>query len=94
MFLVAALVSFASFWLLFSHISRPTMRKLVGYKGYVDVCLHSTILILFFGTSTDGLLQAEAAGIMFSIYLRVYSYFAGYEKLVAGRWVRHAGRLT
>ena len=70
------------------------MRKLVGHKGVVDVCLHSTIIFLFFGTSTDGLLQAEAAGIMFSIYLRLYSYFAGYEKLESGRWVRHAGRLT
>ena len=91
---ISMLVSFASFWLLLSHISKPAMRKLVGYKGWVDVCLHSTILFMFFGTSTDGLLQAEAAGILFSIYLRAYSYFAGYEKLQAGRWVRFAGRLT
>lgn len=94
MFLIAALVSFASFMLLISHVSARAMRRLVGYKGWVDVCLHSTILFLFFGTSTDGLLQAEAAGILFSVYLRAYAWIIGYEKLHNGRWVRYAGKFT
>lgn len=96
MFLIAALVSFASFWLLMSHIPAQCMRRLVGYKGWVDVGLHSTILFLFFGTSTDGLLQAEAAGILFSLYLRAYRWACGYEHFdrTAQRWVRYAGHFS
>lgn len=94
MFLLTALVSFTSFWLILSHIGKPTMRKLVGYKGVVDVCLHGTIIMLFIGTSTIGLLQAEAAGIMFSIYLRLYAKLAGYARLVEGKWVEYPGTFS
>lgn len=91
---VAAFVSFISFALLLTHLSQTTMRKLVGYKGFVDIVLHSTILYMFFSTSTMGLLQAEAAGICFSLYLRFYSWAFGYERIHDFRWVRYAGYFT
>lgn len=91
MLFVLAFVTFTSFWMLIRHIGRPTMRKLVGYKGVVDVLLHGTIIMMFLGTSTDGLIQAEAAGIMFSIYLRLYSKFVGYSRMVDGHWVNFPG---
>lgn len=80
MFLIATFVSFISFSLLIAHVSPAMMRKLVGYKGWVDITLHSGILFLFFGTSTEGLLQAEAAGILFSIWLRLYAKFVGWSR--------------
>lgn len=92
--LVAAFVSFMSIVLLMTHLSKPTMRRMVGYKGFVDVVLHGTILYMFFATSTMGLLQAEAAGICFSLYLRAYSWAFGYERLHGFTWVRYAGRFT
>ncbi len=91
---IAAFVSFVSFALLMQHMSPQTMRRLVGYKGYVDVMLHGTILYMFLGTSTMGLLQAEAAGICFSLYLRFYSWAFGYERIRNFKWQRFAGRFT
>jgi hypothetical protein len=88
------LISFCSFWLLSSHLSPQTMRRLVGYKGWVDVVLHCTIIFLFIGTSTDGLMQAEGAGILFSISLRLYRRLLGYERRVDGKWQRYAGMLS
>jgi len=88
------LISFTSFWLLSSHLSAQTMRRLVGYKGWVDVVLHCTIIFLFIGTSTDGLMQAEGAGILFSVSLRLYRWAMGYERRVDGAWQRYAGRLS
>ena len=70
------------------------MRRLVGYAGWVDLAMHGTILTLFLGTSTMGLLQAEAAGIMVSLYLRLYRRLFGYERIVGARWVRYGGLLT
>jgi hypothetical protein len=80
MLFIATFVSFVSFFLLLTHVSRSTMMKLVGHKGWVDVILHLSILFLFFGTSTEGLLQAEAAGICFSLYLRLYHRLIGYSR--------------
>lgn len=92
---VAALVTFTSFMLLISHVSPQCLRRLVGYKGKVDLVLHGTVIFLFFGTSTDGLLQAEAAAIMFSLFLRLYRWAAGYEVYDFKRgWIRHAGRFS
>jgi hypothetical protein len=93
MILIEALVTFVAFWLLLSHIPAKTMRRIVGHKGWFDVILHTTVIILFFGTF-EGLMQAEAAAIMFSLFLRGYAYFAGYERLTRKGWVRHSGRLT
>ncbi len=92
--LVAGFVSFFSFVLLMTHLRPGTLRLLVGYKGVVDVLLHGTILWMFFGTSTMGLLQAEAAGICFSLYLRFYSWAFGYERYVGGRRMRYFGVLS
>lgn len=92
--IIAAFISFISFWLILSHIKSSAMRKLVGYKGWVDLALHGTIIFLFFGTSTEGLMQAEAAGILFSIYLRGYARVVGYSRLVDGEWVFFPGALT
>lgn len=92
--MLAAFVSFVSFILLMTHLSGRTMRRIVGYKGVVDLLLHGTILWMFLGTSTLGLLQAEAAGILFSMYLRFYSWAWGYERLTQFKWQRFAGRWT
>lgn len=96
MVFVAAFVSFCSFILLLQHVSGSTMRKLVGHKGWVDLVLHLSILFMFFGTSTDGLLQAEAAGICFSLYLRVYAKLFGYSRFDWRRfqWRHYQGRLA
>ena len=92
--IVSTFVSFISFMLIIHHLPKHWIRRLVGYKGWVDLVLHGTIIWLFMGTSTHGLLQAEAAGICFSLYLRAYAYFAGYEKIEKGRWMRYPGVLT
>jgi len=96
MMFAEALVSFAAFALLLSHLSARAMRRLVGYKGYFDVILHFSVMYLFFNTSTEGLIQAEAAAILFSCYLRVYPGMFGWERYnwAEHRWQRFAGRFT
>lgn len=96
MWFAEALVSFAAFMLLLTHVNKRTMRRLVGYKGWTDLVLHSCVLLLFFGTSTEGLIQAEAAAILFSLWLRAYRWACGYEHFdwSRQRWVRVAGRFT
>ncbi len=88
-----ALVSFAAFFLLLTHISSRAMRRLVGYKGWADVVMHGSVLAVFLGTSTEGLIQAEAAAVLFSVYLRVYRYARGWERFDVKqfRWRRYAG---
>lgn len=92
--IVAAFVSFFSFYLVLSHLPAHWMRRIVGQKGKVDVILHVTVIWMFLGTSTAGLLQAEAAAICFSLYLRGYHYLKGYEVIERGRWVRYPGAMT
>jgi len=91
-----ALVSFAAFFLVISHLSQRAVRRLVGYKGWTDLALHSMVLFLFFGTSTEGLIQAEAAAIMFSLWLRAYKWAFGYERFdyTKLRWQRYAGKFA
>lgn len=93
---VEAFVSFFAMQLLLSHLSNRMMRRLIGYKGYVDVVLHGSIMFLFFGTSTEGLLQAEAAAILFSIWLRIYARLFGYERWCwrPTGWQRFPGRFA
>lgn len=91
---VAAFVTFFSFLLVLNHLPSHWMRRLVGYCGFVDIVLHVSIIALFLGTSTQGLLQAEAAGICFSLYLRGYRYLMGYERLEGLKWMRYSGKLT
>lgn len=90
----AAFVSFASFVLLLTHLDQRYMRRIVGMKGWFDLLLHGTIIWMFFGTSTMGLLQAEAAGICFSLYLRFYHWAFGYEVFKSFKWRRFPGRFT
>lgn len=91
-----AIVSFAAMALLLSHLSNRTFRRLVGYKGYVDIALHGSVMFLFFGTSTEGLIQAEAAAILFSVWLRTYHWMFGFERFDYRqlRWRRFAGRFS
>ena len=92
---VASFVTFCSFMLLISHMSPRMMRRLVGRKGMVDLVLHTTVIMMFIGTSTEGLLQAEAAAIMFSLFLRGYKKALGYEQWSRKTgWVRIAGRFS
>lgn len=90
----AALVSFLSIALLLTHLSPHAMRRIAGYAMWVDICLHATILYMFIGTSTLGLLQAEASGILFSLGLRGYRWLFGYEKLVSFKWTSFPGALA
>lgn len=97
--LVAAFVTFFVFFLMLRHLSAQTVRRLFGYALWLDLCVHGTILIMFLGTSTMGLLQAEAAGILFTLYIRFYRWGWGYERYESwpGRglcWVRYPGVFT
>jgi len=85
-----ALVTFGGIWMLSGHLTEQTKRRIAGRKALVDVCLHVTIVLLFHRTFV-GLMQAEAAGIMVSIYLRVWRHWYGYEYRKDGRWVRVLG---
>lgn len=92
--LIAALISFGSLALLITHLSPRIVRRMMGYALIIDVVMHVGILWMFLGTSTLGLLQAEAAGILFSLSFRVYRALCGYEKLTIKGWVRYPGKLT
>lgn len=92
--LAAALISFFSIWLISRHLSPQTMRRIVGYPLWIDLVLHGSILYVFMGTSTLGLLQAELSGLMISCYLRGYRAYCGYERFESFRWVRYAGKWT
>jgi hypothetical protein len=91
--LASALVTFVSLWLLIQHIPAQRMRRVVGYMGWFDLILHGTIIYLFIGTFS-GLMQAEAAGIMISLYLRLYRWAFGYERRQGWKWMRWPGRFT
>lgn len=92
--LAAALVSFFSLVLISWHLSPRAVRRIVGYPLIVDLLLHGTVIYVFYGTSTLGLLQAELSAIFVSITLRIYRKLYGWEQLHGARWVRYAGRLT
>lgn len=95
--LASALVTFVGLWLLIQHIPAQRMRRFAGYLGWFDTLLHVTIISLFIGTFS-GLMQAEAAGIMVSLYLRLYRWAFGFERWqrYAGKrqWMRYRGRFT
>jgi hypothetical protein len=92
--LSAAAVTFAGLLLLLGHLPSHWARRLAGYAGLLDLLLHGALLCMFLGTSTVGLLQAEAAGICVSLFIRIYRRLLGYEKLTRRGWRRHAGLLT
>lgn len=92
--ILAGFISFASIALLMTHFSPRAMRRVAGYAMLIDITLHGAILWVFLGTSTMGLLQAEAAGILFSVGLRTYRWAFGYERLIRCRWISFDGALT
>lgn len=97
--IVAAFVTFTVFLLLLHNLSAQTVRRMFGYAVIIDLVMHGTILYMFIGTSTMGLLQAEAAGILMSLYIRAYRWGWGYERYrhwpgYGYCWVRTAGRFT
>jgi len=87
----AAMISFFGIVLLSWHLSRNTMQRIVGYAGYIDVLLHGSVIYLFIGTSTLGLMQAELSAIFFTLALRAYRYLRGYQRFERMRWVTYAG---
>lgn len=95
--ILAAFISFFAFFMLTRHLEDQTMRRVLGYVGVVDCVLHGTVFWMFFGTF-QGLMQAEAAAILFSLYLRWYRWAWGFERYTSwhGRlcWVRTVGRLS
>jgi hypothetical protein len=95
MFLIAASITFAVIWLLLTNLGAHWVRRVVGYQIATDLVVHGSILWMFLGTSTLGLLQAEAAGIMFSVWMCYYRWAWGYERLsLTAGWLRYRGRFT
>lgn len=90
----AALISFFSLMMLAWHLSPRTRRRIVGYAGWVDLCMHGTVIFLFMGTSTLGLMQAELSAIFITLFIRLYRWAKGYERISGGQWRRYAGALT
>lgn len=91
--LAAACVTFVGALLMLAYLPAQAMRRLCGqYRIYADLLLHGTILWMFLGTSTLGLLQAEAAGIGISLYLRWYARHRGFELRQRGKWWRYPPR--
>jgi hypothetical protein len=87
----AALISFFGIVLLSWHLSRSTMQRVVGYAGFIDVTLHGSVIFLFIGTSTLGLMQAELSAIFFTLSLRAYRHLYGYQRFQRMRWVTYSG---
>ncbi len=85
-----ALITFTGIYVLTGHMKEQTKRRVAGHIGLVDVCVHVLIIVLFHRTF-EGLMQAEAAGIMVSIYVRTWKKWFGYERRVNGRWMRWYG---
>lgn len=77
----AALISFFAMMLIATHLNLVQLRRVLGYTMYVDIALHGTIIALFVGTSTLGLMQAELSAILFSVTLRVARWAIGYSRL-------------
>lgn len=90
--LTAAFVTFVGFWILTRHLSRRAMLRAMAHKGKIDLFLHCGVILLFHGTFS-GLMQAEAAAIMMSLYLLTYRKMFGYIKRVNGRQVYYRGRV-
>jgi len=78
--LAAALISFFSISLLMNAYLEPVTRyKVAGqWAGRIDLLIHGTVILMFMGTSTLGLIQAELAAIIWTLYNRYfYRWFRG-----------------
>lgn len=93
--LAAALISFFSISLLMNAYLTPATRyKVAGqWAGRIDLLIHSTVILMFVGTSTLGLIQAELAAIIWTLYNRYfYRWYRGASyKNVRGKWVFEPG---
>lgn len=89
----AAIITFFAMGLMTMHMSRSTLQRMAGYALWCDLLVHGTVLYVFFGTSTLGLLQAELSAIFFTLALRAYRYMRGYQRLEGGRWITYTGVL-
>lgn len=93
--LAAALITFFAFLALSLHLSRDALRRIAGYAGWIDLIIHTSVFVLFMGTSTLGLLQAELSALMFTFALRTYRWAFGYSRLrrhkLTFRWVTTRG---
>lgn len=87
----AALISFFGVFLLSWHLPRNVMQRIAGHALLADIVLHGSVIFLFMGTSTLGLMQAELSAIFFTIALRAYRYVRGYQRFERMRWVTYAG---
>jgi hypothetical protein len=56
-----------------AYMGKETRLKVAGqWAGRIDLIVHATVILMFVGTSTLGLIQAELAAIMFTVYNRYY----------------------
>jgi hypothetical protein len=85
----AAFVTFTVFLLMIRSLDPKWLRRLAGHQFAMNLITHGALFYCFFGTSTEGFLQAEAAGIMFSLYFIGYRFFRGYECLSWRGWTRY-----
>lgn len=96
--LAAALITFFAFLALSLHLSRDALRRVAGYALPIDIIIHTSVIFLFFGTSTLGLLQAELSALMFTFALRTYRWAFGYSVLrrhkLTLRWVTTRGHFA
>lgn len=92
--LAAALITFFGFALLCTHLSRESMQRIAGYAMWFDIVVHGSVIYLFMGTSTLGLMQAELSAIMFTVALRSYRYLRGFQRFERMRWVTYSGVMS
>lgn len=87
----AALITFFALVCVTWHLSRTTCQRIVGYALLVDLLVHGTVIYVFMGKSTLGLMQAELSAIFVTLAIRGYRHAFGYQRIVAGRWVLYPG---
>ena len=94
----AALISFFALLTVTWHLPRSTCRKIVGYALWIDIALHVSVIALFMGTSTLGLMQAELSAIFATLAIRTYRYLFGYARIrrdgMLVRWHVTRGRIA
>lgn len=77
----AALITFFAMILVTWHMQRSMLRKVVGYAMWIDITVHVSVIVLFMGTSTLGLMQAELSAIFMTFAIRAYRWAYGYSRL-------------
>ncbi len=96
-FAAEGLLTFAAFFVLMGHLSARTRRRLLGYKGWVDIVMHGACGFLLVTTGAfSSMIVLEVAALMFSGYLYMARWLFGYERFDAreSRWRRYAGKFT